>query len=310
MAFKLLIVNYHYFRTGKPVSGIYPVTPDEFKSQLEALSRQFRFCAQEDIVRWLSVNEFPDQSYCLITFDDGLAEQMAAAEILRSKGIPGIFFIPVKPYLDGTVLAVHKLHYIRSILADEDLFNILLRTSDIENYAFDETALNLQYRYDNPLAQKIKFYLNFALSLDESEKLIDKVFNQIESDEEAFARKLYMEPGHLKDLASLNMLGSHGTRHRPLATLPSEEIRKDIDQSLSFLQQVTGTEVRSFAYPYGSQAAVNDEAAIALETTSVRFALTMFRGINTSTDFMRPYLLRRVDTHDAPGGKRPLPDLL
>lgn len=306
MAFRLLIVNYHYIREDKPVAGIYPITPKEFKDQLITLSRQYSFCSQQDVLNWVFTTDLPNQSYCLITFDDGLAEQITAFEILKSMGIPGVFFVPVQPYLSGKVLTVHKLHHIRSVLSDEDLYNKIKLLADVEKFPFDQNLLDTQYRYDTPLAQRIKYYLNFGISLADADHLVDSIFRLLVTDERVFASNLYMSEQHLKLMADSNALGSHGTDHKPLATLSVEQVEHDVIRSISFLEKIAGQSIFSFAYPYGSRAAVNDETATILGRTPIRLGFTMFRGINGPLQMKNPYLLHRVDTHDAPGGKNPL----
>ncbi|MFZ6012425.1 MAG: polysaccharide deacetylase family protein [Bacteroidota bacterium] len=308
MAFKLLIVNYHYFRDEKPSSGIYPVSSAEFISQLDALSRRYIFCGKEEIVKWIKTGYFPDGKFCLITFDDGLREQMEAVEILVRKGIPGIFFVPVGPYLDHAALPVHKLHFVRSVLPDDEVYSLVEKHSTIASYAFDREKLSAQYRYDNEKARRLKYFMNFVLSPDESDSLTHQLFLQVMDDEKQFATRLYMQEGDLVNLSRKNMLGSHGTRHKPLATLSSSQAKHDIAESIKYLEELTQSTIDAFAYPYGSKAAVPADASEQFAGTSIEFAFTMFRGLNTEKEMMERFFLKRVDTNDAPGGKSPLPE--
>jgi hypothetical protein len=78
---------------------------------------------------------------------------------------------------------------------------------------------------------------------------------------------------------------------------------------VSYLEEITGAPIQSFSYPFGSTAAVNDSVARQVHEINLKFAVTMFRGINSEADLTNPFLLKRVDTNDAPGGKKPLKEL-
>jgi len=307
--FRLLIVNFHYIREQIPSNGIYPITPTAFEKQLDVLGKEFSFCSQQEILNGFR-NGFPNKRICLITFDDALAEQQLAIEILRAKGIPAIFYVPIEPYQTHTTLSVHKLHYLRSVIDDEEFLKLLLRYSGGAAIPIDIHKARVQYKYDSELAASLKYYLNFLLNRNEAENLIDTIFANIVGDERSFTENLYLPKDRLIELAKLGMLGSHGTNHHPLSSLSSGEMRCDIEESLSFLQSLTGVPVQSFSYPYGSKAAVNENVVDVVKKTSLQFAVTMFRGINTQPDLSERFLLKRVDTNDAPGGKNPLSDLI
>jgi peptidoglycan/xylan/chitin deacetylase (PgdA/CDA1 family) len=306
---RLLIVNFHYIRENRPSSGIYPITPAEFSKQLDVLGKSFSFCSQADVIHWID-RGLPVGNFCLITFDDALAEQQLAIEILSAKGIPAIFYVPIEPYQTNTTLSVHKLHYLRSVMNDEEFLKRVAEYTGNGDVPLEIQKARIQYKYDNELAASIKYYLNFLLSREEAEMLIDTIFSSIVSDEPSFTKDLYLPKDRLIELAQQGMLGSHSTHHHPLSSLSSVEMRNDIEESLSFLQSLTGVPVQSFSYPYGSKVAVDENVVEVIKKTSLKFAVTMFRGVNTPLDLAERFLLKRVDTNDAPGGKNPLNDLI
>lgn len=56
----------------------------------------------------------------------------------------------------------------------------------------------------------------------------------------------------LRNLASEGFeIGAHGCSHRALWSLPPEELAKEIDPCKPFLEDILGSEVRMFCYPYG-----------------------------------------------------------
>ncbi len=300
---ELLIVNFHYFREETYPSGIYPVNKAAFTKQLEELGKQYTFISQEELANAVVSKDYPAKKYCLITIDDGLKEQMAAFELLQSKGIPAILFVPTKPIQTQSVLSVHKLHHVRTQMSDEELYDLLEEKFSISRVAFDTAALANQYRYDSEPARKVKYFLNFVLTEHQKEEATDFFFSKLVSNEAEFARQLYMSENDLKTLAQAGALGSHGSAHIPLATRPFLEAQADIQDSLKYLEGLSGKPIVSFSYPYGGQNAVNTSLEPAFEQTNVKFAITMWRGINTVENLNNPLFLHRVDTNDAPGGK-------
>lgn len=300
---RLLVVNFHYFREETYPSGIYPVNRAALNRQVDELAKQYTFISQNELAQAITTKNYPDKDFCLITIDDGLKEQMAAFEFLKEKGIPSILYVPTDAIQNRKVLNVHKLHYVRTQMTDDDLYGLLDEKYNISHVTFDTAALANQYRYDNETARKVKYFLNFVLTEEQKEEATNFFFSRLVSNETDFANLLYMNEANLKTLANAGVLGSHGCAHIPLATKPFEVAKADIQQSLNYLETITGTPVLSFSYPYGGKDAVNANLAPAFENTNIKFALTMWRGVNSIDNFNNPLFLHRVDTNDAPGGK-------
>jgi len=300
---ELLVVNYHYFREDIYPSGIYPISRKIFLTQVEQLAKRYIFISQTELIRCIKNNNYPDGKYCLLTFDDGLKEQMEAFRLLQSKGIPAVFFIPTDPIAHDMVLDVHQLHFIRSQKADTYLYEMLDVAYHISTYSFDMDDLKIQYRYDNELGRKVKYFLNFELGNVERTAFIRRAFNELGQEEASFSRQLYMDQDDLIELSAAGALGSHGSSHRPLAQMSYQEARQDILQSIHTLEKWTGQPVQSFSYPYGGKTAVDENLGSILKETQVAFALTMQRGVNTTENFQNPFFLKRIDTNDAPGEK-------
>jgi peptidoglycan/xylan/chitin deacetylase (PgdA/CDA1 family) len=301
---QLLAINFHYFREQKPKSGIYPLTTKEFEKQIEIIAKTYDFISENEIMDSISNRNNRNKKRCLLTFDDGLKEQMKIAELLERKGIPGMFYVSTNPIRNNTVLDVHKLHFIRSKIKDEKLFNLLFEEFNLDNYKFNDNLLKNQYRYDNLISSKIKYFLNFVLSDKEKKEVIDKLFVKLAGSEKEFSKNLYMDNKDLKWLFKKSMLGTHGDKHIPLACLSSNEIEKDINMSIKYLESIVGdNSINSISYPYGGKKAVSNSVATIAEKCGLSFGLTMNRGVNYFDKNQNNFLLNRIDTNDAPGGK-------
>jgi peptidoglycan/xylan/chitin deacetylase (PgdA/CDA1 family) len=80
----------------------------------------------------------------------------------------------------------------------------------------------------------------------------------------------------LRELHKAGMeIGSHTTTHPRLTQIPAEEIRKELRESRDSLQQILGSEVLSFAYPYG---ALQPEVKTYVAEAGYRFAAAADTG--------------------------------
>jgi len=297
----LLIVNFHYYSNEIYPSGIYPISPVNFANQINTLSKMYDFVGQKEISDWIKTGESPEGNYCLITFDDGLKQQMNAFNWLVENEIPAIFYVPAKPFVEKTILDVHKLHLIRTKTNDADLLDLTNETFDIE--FTDQNALEAknQYRYDSVSSQKLKYILNFIIPENEKKKLIDNYFVKIFGNEEAFCNLFYMDENDVKLISNKGMLGNHGYAHKPLATLSVNDAKEDVLKSTIFFEKLTQNKLISFSYPFGGKSAVNEVVTSIVKSSNYDFGLTMHRGLNDTLE--HPFLLKRIDTNDAPGGK-------
>jgi peptidoglycan/xylan/chitin deacetylase (PgdA/CDA1 family) len=300
---RLLIVNYHYIRDHKPAAGIFPLSTAEFEAQIEVLGKHYRFTSQDELLSMRDADSFPDENLCLITFDDSLAEQWSALEVLSRLSIPALFFATTDWIADRRPHDVHKLHYIFSQTHETRLVALLDEEFGMRENQMDDGLLAEQYSYDSPVMRRVKFFLNFKLDNGERRRAVDRLFAELVPDETHFSGKLYMTPDQLRKLGRDGMLGTHCRSHRPLATLPPDELRDEIAGSKRVLEELTGTPIQCVSYPYGGSAAVSKEVVEVVRSEGLRLGATMFRGVNDEQDLRKGLMLKRVDTNDAPGGK-------
>jgi hypothetical protein len=165
---RLLAVNYHYYRTIQTGSGIYPITPGQFDAQITHLAREWSIASEARMLEALQGGTPGDDVLCLITFDDGLKEQMPAVRWLIDRGYSAVCYVPTAPLVDRRVLAVHKLHIIRSLRSDTELGADLMRLFGATFSGLNVTHAVEQYPLDDADAQQVKYFLNFVLRPEES----------------------------------------------------------------------------------------------------------------------------------------------
>lgn len=235
---------------------------------------------------------------CVLTFDDGLKEQMGAIELLESLGASAICYVPTGPVLNGYVLDVHKLHMIRSNLSDEMLSRDLDQRFDFSRFELDDQLLKIQYRYDSLLGRRIKYFLNFSLTHEERKKWIEEYFHSLFGDDNQVASKLYMDKEDLVVLARKNLLGSHAHTHVPLSMLDQKHLEYELVTSKRRLEQLTGYSPIGISYPYGGNSAVSGGVFEAARAVGYDYGFTMERGVNYSGSGLNPMALKRIDIND------------
>jgi peptidoglycan/xylan/chitin deacetylase (PgdA/CDA1 family) len=307
----LLAINFHYIQPeGRfPYPGIYPTSEEQLDYQLGELSRSFEFISGDDLVRAATGETTLPERACLITFDDGLKEQFAAAApILERHNVSGVFFICTQPLLERVGLTVHKMHRLRATRPPEKFLEQVLNTTeemglDLDLGQVDAEAANEQYLYDDETTKSIKYLLNHMLPFDSYRDLIDRMFSR-EMDEIEFCREMYMDSDEIRALSSEHTVGSHSHFHCPLAALSSAALRDSLGRSRDALERAIGKKVSAISYPYGGPTAVSESVAVAAQEAGFVAGFTMERSVNQS--MAQPLLLARVATNDAPGGKSPL----
>lgn len=295
---RLLAINHHYYREKAPKSAIYPTRPADFETRARELANSWTIGGARHIEEWLD-DPARHESVCVLTFDDGLAEQMRAAEWLFSNGLTGLFFVSTATLVEPIVLDVHKLHLIRSMHSDNMVLEETRKRYGSMVARVDPKDALAEYRYDtDPDAAVLKYFINLVLSPDEREKFLSRLFSELVGDEEATSRRLYMDTEAVRWLAERNMLGTHSHRHLPLATLGEDVLRSEVEMSVDVIRSLTGVAPSGISYPYGGPAAVSREVADVCASAGLRFGFTMELGANDPQD--HHLLLKRIDTVDAP----------
>lgn len=301
----LICVNYHYIRESFEAKypSIFGIKPDAFERQLEAFSKLGNFISAEDLAKAIGNKQQLEGVNFLITFDDGLKEQInLAIPILKRMGIPAIFFANSASFTEKRVESVHKIHLVRSILSPKDLLQMAdnhlpeLSPTELSEIRAEGIA---HYKYDTKDTAELKYLLNFVLEKSQLKEFIDQAFHSA-FDEEAVNKDLYMSINDITKLAVDGQLGSHGHTHVPMGLQDLSSKRKEIIGSADIFKNLTGKQPIGFSFPYGSFNSAEGCKELLIQG-EYKFALTMERAINP--DLAQPFGLSRFDNNDMPLGK-------
>ena len=305
----IVIVNYHYIRAEQCDNGIHAISIEGFSKQLDLIAGEgYHFISLEDLHMAICRKnmDFLSHKACLVTFDDGLKESYVhGVDVLDRKGIPAVFYIVTDPIVEQKVLPVHKFHYARKMMSDDEIWGFITEKFDLPGTAVAEDVLMEQYPWDSPSSARLKYLLNFQLAQEQQVRVVNYLFQMAyPNDESAYANDLYMDQDQIIDLAQRGYLGTHSQQHKVLSILSEDAIRNDLKNSMDVIFSLTGKRVSSVSYPYGGYTAVTENIGKICRDLGMISGVTMFRGINTINDIMyRNMMLKRVDMNDMLGGK-------
>ena len=208
------------------------------------------------------------------------------------------------------MLDVNKIHFILASVEDKTR---IIRSifADIEEnqseYALERPEsyfekLALPGRYDTAEVMFIKKILQKALPEDLRARIVDKLFAEfVTRDEAAFAKELYMSVEQLECMRRNGMhIGSHGYDHYWLDSLSKNEQEREIRLSLEFLGRI-GSNLDNWVmcYPYG---AYNESLHSILREKGCRIGLSTHVDV-ADLEHEDPLALSRLDTNDLPKRK-------
>jgi peptidoglycan/xylan/chitin deacetylase (PgdA/CDA1 family) len=267
---RALVLAYH--RLGEPEFDPFgqAVAPGTFARHLEVLQSNYRVRSLDELLRELRERRVEDGT-AVVTFDDGYADVLlAGAPIAAEREVPLHLFVPVQPILEGSRFWWDRLA--AALLT--------------EGAGRAEKCRTLQ--------PELK-----RLPAEERARRLDELLGERGQDEAADLGRA-MTPEELLTFTSMPRMsiGAHTLSHPVLGILPAEEQRRELAESRSALQELTGKEVDTVAYPYGKPADLNrDTAHLAAEAGYEAGFTTVAQPLTPRSD---RFLLPRLTVHDWP----------
>ena len=159
---QFICLTYHYIRDhGGAYPGIHPVSKKEFSKQLKELKNRFDLIGAQETLQLLKhPNNVDEKSkFVSITFDDGLSDQIDAADVLSDFDISGIFFISAQPSLEQKALFVNRMHHLRAFNKPKKLQ---------KNYClncYPKSITNIKFLKNSKIMQKKCIFMTMKTSL-------------------------------------------------------------------------------------------------------------------------------------------------
>jgi len=243
------------------------VSPEKFNEQIDLISQNFNTIGLSHLCLAGSADNLPFP-WVAITFDDGYVDNyQIASKILNNHDLPATFFL-VGKYIDSK----HNYWW-------DELFDLLLKpgqlppwsdlTLDMDItedewqdaiYYLNDDYMNFKYwRFKDEdvtprhkLFRKIYFLLRAQKEEQRQKNLIElRLSFDITVKDPSLSALLSSEEIKLLAKEELFEIGAHSMTHMDLASLSKQQQYNEIIGSKKTLEQLIGTPVVSFSYPYG-----------------------------------------------------------
>jgi peptidoglycan/xylan/chitin deacetylase (PgdA/CDA1 family) len=220
------------------------VSPENFRSQLEWLKSRYPLLRFED--DWRSAR----RPAVVVTFDDGYADNMREAlPIVEEVGVPVAFFVST-----GSIGTRREFWWDE---IERCLGSAPWTAGNLELPVGAETRIFASATPEDrgALYQALHPILK-AMSVASRERALEALrawANVPECGRESH-RPLAVEELRTLAASSWATIGAHSVNHAPLARLPAEAQRDEIETSRSRLEAWIGRPVPLFSYPFGGRA--------------------------------------------------------
>lgn len=299
------------------------VTPDRFAEHVAAFSARYELLGVGAMLRMLTQGRRLPRRGLAITLDDGYADALTRAyPILREHDAPATVFVST-----GGLRATREFWWdeLEQLVLGSPLPE-RLRLPDPAggSRAIDLTPEDRAVPSADPLLQfagwdvtkpanntRERFYADLSrqvapLSPAERARLLEDLRSQIGILPSVRDEKRSLTSEQVAELASdgLVEIGAHTVNHAWLASLPVEEQRTEITAGKRTLETITGQEIVSFSYPYGTSGSFTPETRRLVREAGFLGAVTTELGDplpwgSASFDSDR-FALPRTPTGDVP----------
>ena len=237
----LIVLLYHRVTDLPNDPEMLAVSPENFRLHMKFLKQHFRIVRFEE--NWQGLKE----PAVAITFDDGYADNvLEALPILEKVGVPATFFVST-----GHIGTSKEFWW-------DGLKNILLRDGEFpSSFTLDDTRYGRTWT-TNTLQQRTVLYtaLNAHIKRippDRREVWLDQLKQWAGSVvlDRNVHRSMTQEEIRIVAASPWATIGAHTVSHSALSALNEEQQRMEILTSKQVLEDVTGTEITTFSYPFG-----------------------------------------------------------
>lgn len=289
---------YHLVSDQRPahVAHICPFkSTTAFRADMIWLKRHFDILDYEQVCHRKSTHAKSRRPAVVVTFDDGYRECLTtAAPILRELAIPAVFFITTR-FIDN-----HELFY-------RNKTSLCIEALDkVKHGAQTHVVQRIAHVADSDM-NDVHQARNWLLGLGPKDQiLLDSACQILGIDTARFLEtsQPYMTRHEIRSLKDQGFaIGAHGTAHRHLAGLCSDQIESELAGSCGAIADLTDTPVVPFAFPFSGHRVDRD----ALDNARARHPhiglLFDSRGILPD----EPTVIHRISADHPPSNSMPRP---
>ena len=292
------VVMYHYIRNFNKKFRYF----NKFLSKKEFANQIRYFEKSKGIVKNLDEYEKNKDKY-LLTFDDGLKEQLYAAKLLAKKGLFGIFFIPTIPIIKKKFLDVHKIQILLAILGAKKVLNYIGNNEDYKKAVKkikkkNVTKFSRAYSFNKDNQENIIFKKNMNYLIDKRTRsnVLDEMFKKFKINEKV--KDYYMNISDIKYLKKIGMeIGCHSHSHNILSKMTYINQKKEIINSKKILEKKLNSKINFFCFPYGRKYSYDKNTLKILKDVGFKYSFSVESRDVNKKDLLKKFQLPRYDTN-------------
>jgi peptidoglycan/xylan/chitin deacetylase (PgdA/CDA1 family) len=278
---RLIILNYHR------------AVGENLRLQIRYLYRHYRILHLETALEELYAEHNAEKPThdrrmpLVLTFDDGYRDNYTNGFVLaRELQVPfTVFLIP------GYIESGDRFWWLEG--------KRLVKRAQVDKVAVDGQLYYLnQPEARDRLARTIDSRLGHSRSVAEREAFLAAICESLNvpatftMEDEASLPLTWTEIRKMEE-SGLVSFGAHTMHHPILAYLADpDEVKREVDECLTVLEQRLSHPVRTFAYPIGKFEHFGEQGLHAVKAAGYKWALTTIEAVNTPKS--DPYLLNRL----------------
>jgi len=221
------------------------ISVQQFEKHLKYFAKEFDVISITEAFEYLKTNFKPKRKTITISFDDGYSNNLyLALPLLEKYNMKTTFF------LSGTCAENMEIRTLwPDIISCLMYFNknsiIEIGNKKFKNFIDAESGISLGDFLNSCDIKTLKYSLDYIISKY-------NVSNKIKTLPDELWKIL--NKNELKELSSSKIvdIGSHGYSHYNLTNLEVSEVKNELEMSKETLQNLTGKEIKTIAFPFGS----------------------------------------------------------
>ncbi|MFQ5643119.1 MAG: polysaccharide deacetylase family protein [Thiogranum sp.] len=285
---RAMVLIYHRVASLESDPQKLGVTPENFASHMEVIARRFQPITLRELVDDLRRGSIRDRSV-VVTFDDGYEDNYRNARpILEKHGIPATIFVSTAytgsrrefwwDELDRLILGARRLPETINVEPGGDIFSVA--NDGRQRLSRHEVYMDLCARFQR-------------LGSGQIDTAIEQLRDATGDPGRGRPENIPMNVEQLRTLheGGLIEIGAHTRSHVNLAAQSPREQQEEIEGSKKDLEQMLGSTVESFSYPFGTLDHYTDGSVKCARDAGFESALANFSA--NVTRFDSPYEIPR-----------------
>lgn len=239
-----LVIMYHYVRKPQEWTGSVPISPENFKKQVQWAKEHY------EIVKPSDMYKETDKPKCIISFDDATKDQFENAfQILKELNVPGYFTIMSGPLVERKVPVFHLVHTVLSHFNDERIW--LELKEEIDN--IDIETMSEIYSYEsNKYRRYVKYIFNFYWEEQQSRVYLQSKIEELYGTLDNFLDQFYISDKEIVEMHVAGMeIGVHCVNHLPYNENAQNFYKTEIAPCKEYLERLLQTNINWYTPAFG-----------------------------------------------------------